>query len=266
MILNIINILFLILLFIGSLFLDKLIFCIILTILAFFSLKELLSVKIRGKTIPIEIKVISYIVVIFFTINNYENSSISYLIDYKLLTIMLLAGFIPLIIINNKRKYNVLDASYVIGSTIFVGVTYNLLLQFRNTNINYVSYIILVAISTKIFEYIVSFFIGKTMLSPSVNPKKTLEGALGGIAISTIVSTMFFMNQIVTDLPLYVIVIISFALSIFGEFGNLIFSFIKKEFNKLNFCNYNSKISGILDIMDSVVYISLAFILFVSFL
>ena len=84
--------------------------------------------------------------------------------------------------------------------------------------------------------------------------------------MSTIISTMFFISVVTTKLPLYAIVIITFVLSMFGQLGDLVFTFIKKEYNKSNFSNSNSKFSGILDIIDSIVFITLAFVLFVSIL
>ena len=82
--------------------------------------------------------------------------------------------------------------------------------------------------------------------------------------MSTIISSMFFISRITTDIPIYAVVIITFILSLFGQFGDLVFSFIKKEFNIPNFSKSNKLKSGILDIMDSVIFITLGFILFVS--
>ena len=261
---NIVNIILLLIFFVFSLTLNKIIFSIFLSILAVVSLRELFFIRTGEKRIPIEIELIEYAIAVFIVMNNINNSLEYYFIDYKILVILLLSGLIPLVIINDKKKYNILDALYFIGSTIFIGITFNLLLQFRNYNNNYASYIILISLSISIFENIITNLIGKTMFLPTLNPKKSLEGVLGGIIMSTIISTMFFMMTITSKLPLHAIVIISFFLSIFGELGSLIFTFIKKEYNKLNFSKYNSKFSGILDIIDSVVFITLSFVLFVA--
>lgn len=263
---KIINILFLLTFFIGSLFLNKLLFNILISILAVIALRELFFIRTGEKHFPIEVEVIAYVIVSFFVMNNFDNKLDYYLVDYKILSVLLLTGLIPLVLINDKKKYNLMDALYLIGSTLFIGITFNLLVQFRSFNYNFVSYIILIALVSSIFEHITTYYIGKTMFVPSINPKKTIEGVIGGIIMSTIITTMFFISVIITKLPLYAIVIISFSLAIFGQLGDLIFSFIKKEFNKVNFSNSNSKFSGILDIIDSVVFITLAFILFVSIL
>ena len=261
---NIFNSLILLAIFVVSLFLGKLAFSISMSLFAIISLREMLYIKNKDKYFPIEIEIISYVILIFFVMNNYDNNLYFYYIDYKILSVLLLSSLIPMVIINNKKKYNLLDALYLCGSTLFLGITFNLLTQFRAHNINYVIYIFVIAIFTTIFEIITTRYIGKYRLFPTINPKKTLEGLFGGIIMSTIISSMFFISRITTDIPIYAVVIITFILSLFGQFGDLVFSFIKKEFNKPNFSKSNKLKSGILDIMDSVIFITLGFILFVS--
>lgn len=261
---KIITILLLISVFICSLFLDKLIFNIVMSLFAILSLRELLHIRNKDKSIPIEIELLSYVILLFFVMNNYGNNIDYYLVDYKLLAVLLLTALIPLVIINNKKKYSVLDALHLIGSTLFIGITFNLLAQFRTYDVNYVIYIFIIALVSALFELITNIYIGKTIFLPTINPKKTLEGVFGGVMLSTIISTLFFISVINTNLPVYGIFIISFVLSVFGQFGDLVFSFIKKEFNKSSFFNSNFGNSGILDIMDSVIFITLGFILFVT--
>ena len=67
---------------------------------------------------------------------------------------------------------------------------------------------------------------------------KTVEGVIGGTIMGTIIPTMFFISTITSNLPVYAIFIISFMLSLLGQLGDLVFAFIKKEFNKNFFCPY----------------------------
>jgi phosphatidate cytidylyltransferase len=263
---NVLNIIFLIAVFISSLFLGKLSFSIIMSLFAVLSLREMLNIKNKDISFPIEIELLSYVILLFFVMNNYNNKIDFYYIDYKLLSILILTSLIPLVIFNNKNKYNLLDALYLCSSTLFIGITFNLLTQFRMHNIYYVMFILVIAVISSVFEFITNKYIGKYIFLPTIAPKKSIEGVLGGIVMSTIISTMFFISTITTDIPIYGIVIISFILSLAGQFGDLVFKFIKKEFNKPNFSKSNNGKSGILDIMDSVIFITLGFIMFVSIL
>ena len=263
---KIINILLLITMFVGSLFLSKLFFNIIISILAILSLRELIFIRTKSRRYNIELEILSYVIVTFFVMNNYGNNLDYYLVDYKLLAALILIDLIPLVLINNKKKYSLLDALYLIGSTLLVGITFNLLSQLRTYNVNYVTYIIFIALISSIFEFITNYYIGKTMIFPTINPKKYLEGVFGGLIMGTIIPTMFFISTMTSKLPVYGITIITFILCLFGQFGDLVFTFIKKEFNKSFFSSYKHETSGILDIIDSIVFITLGFILFVSIL
>ena len=263
---NIITDLFILLIFVIFLFIDKTSFAIILSLLAIISLRELLTVRTGERKIPKFLMIISCIIVVFLVINNYDNSKENFYIDYKIITVLILSSFIPLVIINDKKKYNIVDVLFLIGSTLFIGITFNLLFQYRMYDRNYVNYIIIISFTTSFVEHLLSFFIGKTMFSPKINPKKTIEGIIGGLIIGTMVSTTYFISTITTGVALFVIVFITFLLTLSSQIGDLVFTFIKKEFNKSNFSNYNSKIGGILDIINSVVFVTITFILFVSFL
>ena len=253
----------LIIVFVASLFCGKLIFNIVMSLLAIISLRELLYIRSKEKHLPIEIEVLSYVLTIFFVMNNYSGYLDFYLVDYKLLSSLILIDLIPLVLINDKKKYGLLDALYLIGSTLFIGITFNLLTQFRSFDVNYILYIFLIDLTTEAFAYITNVYIGKRRLLPTIISNRTVEGEIGGILIGTIISSMFFISVIPTKLPVYAIFIITFILSLLSQLGDLVFSFIKKEFNKKEFSKYYV-VGGILDLIDSITFITLGFILFVS--
>ena len=263
---SLISLLIIISLFIVSLFMGKLYFSVIMALCACLSLRELLNIRIKDRHIPIEIELLSYIIVVFFTMNNY-NSIVDYnLVDYRLLAALILVDMTPLIMVNDKRRYSLLDALYLIGSTLFIGITFNLITQFRSYNIDYVTYIFLIAFFTDTFGYITGKLIGTRKLCPSISPKKTFEGAVGGTFMGTFVPTLFFVSVVPTNLQTYAIFIITFLLSIIVQIGDLTFSFSKREFGKKDFSNIIIGNGGILDIVDSIIFITLGFILFSTFL
>ena len=99
---------------------------------------EIIKVRHRKNIIPninVAISLIGYVLLVAFSVVN----STSFLIDYRLLVIVFLLCFVPLII-NNKGKYDVDDAFFLVASIIFLGVSFRYLIIVRNSNIHYFIY------------------------------------------------------------------------------------------------------------------------------
>ncbi len=256
----------LILIFFVSSFLGKLYFSIAMSIFAALSLRELLHIRPKDRRTPVELELFSYILIIFFVMNNYDAGYNFYFIDYRLFTSMILIDLMPLVVVENRKKYNLTNALYLMGSTMFIGITFNLLVQFRNYNTNYITYIFLIAFLTDSFAYIAGKLIGEHPFMQHISPKKTVEGAIGGLIIGTILPTLFFASAVNGRTPMYVIMIVTAILSILGQMGDLVFSCIKREFGKKDFSNVIVGNGGILDVIDSIIFITLGFLVMVSVL
>ena len=78
------------------------------------------------------------------------------------------------------------------------------------------------------------------------------------------IGTVYYYNFIGSDL-LFVI-FMSLVLSIVGEIGDLVFSYIKRDFNKKDYSNIIPGHGGMLDRFDSVIFIALVFMIFLNFI
>ncbi len=254
----------LIFVFLLSMFLGKLYFSICMTIFAAISLREILHIRPKDRRTPVELELLSYILIIFFVMNNYSFRYEFYMIDYRLFTSLILIDLIPLVIIENRKKYNLTNALYLMASTMFIGITFNLIVQFRNYNINYVTYIFLIAFLTDSFAYITGKLIGAHPFMQHISPKKTLEGAFGGLIIGSLLPSLFFVSTISSKTPLYVVFLMTAILSSLGQIGDLVFSCIKREFGKKDFSNVVVGNGGILDIIDNIIFVTLGFLIIIS--
>lgn len=108
--------------------------------------------------------------------------------------------------------------------------------------------------------------IGKNRFEKSASPKKSLEGFIGGSVMGTFVGTVFYTTVIGVQTNILVVIIIIFMLSLVGQFGDLVFSSIKRYYNKKDFSNLIPGHGGMLDRSDSIVFVFLTFILFLRFL
>ncbi len=106
--------------------------------------------------------------------------------------------------------------------------------------------------------YFTGYFAGKHKMAPELSPKKTIEGAIGGIAGSTIVGLIYgiIVNAVGTELHGNVILIFTLT-GLIGAFGGIIgdlaASAIKRNRNIKDYGKLIPGHGGILDRFDSVI-------------
>lgn len=239
-------------------------YAIFMTILALIGLYELISVRESKKKFPFLIKVIAYLMTMFFCLGNINSNVLTYTLDYRVMAFMIFAFLLPMIFINNNKKYNLNDALFIIGSLLFIGLSFNLLILVRNFDLNYVIYLFLITTMTDTFAYITGRYIGVHKLAETISPKKTIEGLIGGLVMGTFVSSMFYYNVINPEVSIINLVVVTLVLSFVGQLGDLVFSFIKRYYDKKDFSNLIPGHGGILDRFDSMIFVVLAFVLFLA--
>jgi len=249
------------LIFVPLLLLGGIPFSLFLTLLAVLGLYELIHIKENEKKIPMLVKSFSYLMVLFFCMNNFDSIEFLYDVNYKVVSFMIFSFLTPVVFIGDKEKYNLDDALFLIGSVLFLGLSFNLLIITRNFNMNYIIYLLLITTVTDTFAFFTGKFIGKNKLAPTISPKKTIEGLIGGSLMGTFVATSFYTTVINPHNPLVIVIFVTMFLTLVGQLGDLIFSSIKRYYNKKDFSNFIPGHGGILDRLDSLIFVTLAFIL-----
>ncbi|MDD4036470.1 MAG: phosphatidate cytidylyltransferase [Bacilli bacterium] len=240
-------------------------FAIGMIVLASLALKEMIDVRKTEKDFPYIIKIISYLLLIIFIIlNNYNQEIFIFSIDYRIISIILLSLLSPLIFRGNKKDYNINDALFLIGTIFFLGIAFSLFILIREYSLKYIIFLLLITINTDNFAYITGSLIGKHKLIPSVSPKKTWEGLIGGVFFGTLISGIYYYDVINSDVDIILLISIIIILSLIGQLGDLIFSSIKRNYNKKDFSNIMPGHGGILDRLDSIILVVIAFILFMT--
>lgn len=132
----------------------------------------------------------------------------------------------------------------------------------------FVWYIIFGACLTDVFAYFVGSKFGKHKLCPEISPKKTVEGAIGGIVgciVSLLVYT-FALNKLCNFGINYVnIGLISVFVAIFAQLGDLVASSIKRNAKIKDFGNLLPGHGGVLDRIDSVLFVSPIIYYFIAY-
>ncbi len=233
-------------------------------VLSLIGLYEFIKIKDEKKEIPSFIKFISYILLSLMILFNSTKTGMQFSIDYRILCGLFILYLIPTVLYHDRKIYSVNDAFYMIGGVIFISVALSLIIIVRNQSLMLLIYLLLISIITDTYAYITGILIGRHKLIEEISPKKTWEGTIGGTIIGVFISVLFYHNFVDAQLPIYILIIISLFLSILGQFGDLVFSAIKRYFGKKDFSNIMPGHGGILDRLDSILFIILGFMFFIS--
>ena len=250
-----------ILIFVPLLFVGGIPFTILMTLLALAAMYELITIREKKKEVPTLIKVISYLLVIFSGILTYNQNIFSYTMSYQLISFIILIFLLPILLKSKSMNYDINDALYLVGSLLFINIAFNLILVVRNYSLNYLIYLLLITVITDTFALITGMYIGKNKLAPSISPHKTIEGFIGGALMGTFIATTFYFVVIDSNISLVILILTTFFLSVVGQLGDLVFSSIKRIYGVKDFSNIIPGHGGILDRLDSIIFVILAFIL-----
>lgn len=106
------------------------------------------------------------------------------------------------------------------------------------------------------WAYFVGSRFGKHKLAPRISPKKSVEGAIGGVVgtmlfcvVTYLICDRFFFH--IDTIKLWMVVVFSIVLAILGMCGDLSASVIKRNFGEKDFGNLFPGHGGVLDRIDS---------------
>ncbi len=115
--------------------------------------------------------------------------------------------------------------------------------------------------ATDIFAYFVGSKLGKHKLCPNISPKKSVEGAIGGVVGAVVFNVLllfafnkFFFSE-ESAISYFAVVILSVVLSVVSMFGDLAASTIKRNFGIKDFGNLLPGHGGIMDRFDSALFV-----------
>jgi phosphatidate cytidylyltransferase len=113
------------------------------------------------------------------------------------------------------------------------------------------------------FAYLAGKRWGKTPLSPTLSPKKTVEGIIGG-ALGSVVTSLIAVS--IFDAVTYQEALMAaITVSIFGPMGDLFESKIKREAGVKDSGNWLPGHGGLLDRLDSLLWAAPAYYLIVRY-
>jgi len=209
-----------------------------------------------------------------------------------LVGIFLLFGFTVI-----YKDFTVLDACFLIAMGILIGFGFQCLFFLRyypnvdlhiqdqeawhftvENTIRPSLLLLFVIISTFLTDsgaYFVGVFFGKNKMNERISPKKTWEGFVGGIVISSIITFAIGFIFTLCNYPiisfftldkLYYILIFSVLIPLFATLGDFVFSSIKRYWGIKDYGKLIPGHGGVLDRLDSIFFAVIVASIFVFIL
>ena len=145
------------------------------------------------------------------------------------------------------------NAIFFIGLIVLFAFLLSLLriYNFEEFNLTFLWLIILTWLSD-IGGYIFGKLFGGAKLT-QISPNKTWAGAIGSIILSQFAFLIFFLNS---DYKFNItIIFMQLFLSIIGQFGDILMSYVKRKNNKKDTSNFIPGHGGFLDRVDGLIWV-----------
>lgn len=174
------------------------------------------------------------------------------------LPILLLILFLQVIITEMKTNFN--DLVYTFIGIIYIVFFIGSMVMVRGLENGKILiwYVLFSGWATDVFAYVIGRRFGKHKFS-SVSPKKSVEGAIAGTIAAIIVTTIYtyFINTYTAVEYSYLYVaIITLVLSLVGQIGDFAASCIKRYVDIKDYSNLIPGHGGMLDRIDSIMFIA----------
>ncbi len=111
-------------------------------------------------------------------------------------------------------------------------------------------FLVLITEVNDVFQYLMGKFFGKHKITPIISPNKTWEGFVGGVFLTLILSNI--LGSFLLPFGILINSILGLLLGIFGFFGDIFMSFIKRKAAIKDTGNLLPSHGGLLDRMDSL--------------
>lgn len=183
---------------------------------------------------------------------------------WELLFIVLTLIF--LIMMQFKRRENsgvIVDISTTLFGILYVSWFLSFLIKIRSfpDGVGLLGLVLLVTKLGDIGAYLIGTRFGRTPLLPRVSPKKSVEGAVGGLVFSVLGALV---AKEFTDFSYTHLLFIGIILGVLGQLGDLSESLIKRDCQVKDSGNILPGMGGILDEVDSLLFTAPAFYFYLS--
>ncbi|MEB3749596.1 MULTISPECIES: phosphatidate cytidylyltransferase [Geobacillus] len=172
----------------------------------------------------------------------------------KFAVIVGLAFLLLIATVVTKNALTFDEAAFVVLAVLYVGVGFFCFAAIRLTGLSYLVYALFVIWATDIGAYFCGRAFGRRKLWPEISPKKTVEGALGGIVSAVVVAAVY--EWAAEPFASFAAALsLALLLSVFGQLGDLVESAFKRHYGVKDSGAILPGHGGVLDRFDSLLFV-----------
>ncbi|HIU68541.1 MAG TPA: phosphatidate cytidylyltransferase [Candidatus Scubalenecus merdavium] len=180
-------------------------------------------------------------------------------------TALVIVFFLAMLRQYNKTKFE--DVTTAVFASVVVPYGFSIIVRLRDIGgadkqigIYFIFYALISALVNDIGAQLTGMVCGKHKMSPNISPKKTVEGAVGGLVLSLVanVCAILLYNHF-ADAPLeqplmIALICLSPVVALLGMFGDLTASVLKRNFGVKDFGKIFPGHGGVMDRFDSSLF------------
>jgi phosphatidate cytidylyltransferase len=183
---------------------------------------------------------------------------------WELLFIVLMLLF--LIIMQFKRRKNsgvIVDISTTLFGILYISWFFSFLIKIRylSGGMGLLAAVLLITKLGDIGAYLVGVRFGKTLLIPRISPKKSVEGAIGGLVFSVLGAVI---SKAFLGFSYLHLIFMGVFLGVLGQLGDLSESLMKRDCMIKDSGNIFPGMGGVLDSIDSLLFTAPVFYFYIS--
>lgn len=152
------------------------------------------------------------------------------------------------------KDHNIANGPIIMLSVFYIGFlsSHAVLIDHLDQDGTLIWLALLTAFGTDTFAYLIGVRFGKRKLCPALSPKKTMEGALGGM-LGSIALCAAFGWLVMPDIIVHCAVV-GLIGSLFAQMGDLVASAFKRKMGIKDYGNLIPGHGGVLDRFDSILF------------
>lgn len=150
------------------------------------------------------------------------------------------------------------DGAITLLGFFYVGVMLSLICRIRDFSILFAWLPFIFAFASDTGAYFIGSAIGKHKLTPELSPHKSVEGAVGGVVTTAVLSAVYafvcYRFYGLSPEYIWILAIAGAVGSVFGQFGDLAASSIKRQVGIKDYGKLMPGHGGVMDRFDSVLF------------